>query len=250
MINISIEDWNKTQPSPLLRDREVHLWRVELERDRTETDLLFELLSDDECERANKYRFSKDRSHFVVGRATLRKIIGGYLGVSPEKIVFSIRHYGKPYLSGVDRDLRFNVTHSNGVAVIAVTKGRELGVDIEFFNPEFDIFSVAPSVFTSIEVSHLRSLAANLQTAVFFAGWTRKEAFLKAMGDGLSSSNELQPAVSFFSDEDVSFDLLDNGRKTKWSLTSFLIQDDFKAALAVEGKMRTFSFYKLIENVS
>ena len=239
--------WNELAGPIALRTGEIDLWRVDLDRDPAEIDSLFELLSDDEGDRANKYVFAGDRTHFIVGRATLRKIIGGYLGTSPEEIAFSVRHYGKPYLSGVDRDLRFNVSHSKGIAVIAVTLNREVGVDIEFVDPEFDVFSVAPSVFSPVEVSRLSSMAPHLQTAAFFVGWTRKEALLKAMGDGLSSSDELQTAISLNSEENVAIDLRENGKMTHWSITSFEVHDNFKAALVVDGKMGNIRYWKIVK---
>ncbi len=255
--NLAPEISNKSRQTPIvlhttrhLIEGDVDLWLIDLNRDPAETELLFELLTDDEKTRANKYVFAKDRQHFVACRATLRKILSGYLGISPEEIEFSVRHYGKPYLSGVDRDLRFNVSHSNGTAVIAVTMNREVGVDIEFVDPNFDVFSVASSAFSTEEVSRLRSLPLTQQAAAFFTGWTRKEAFLKAMGDGLSSSDELQNAISFISDEDASYQPIESGKATDWSLTSIEIGDDFKGALVVEGKIGRVRHRQLSEGAS
>ncbi len=237
------EDMWKGLADPIaLRKGEIDLWRVDLERDPADMESLFELLSDDERARANKYVFSRDRGHFIACRATLRKILGEYLNIAPEKVTFSVRRYGKPYLSGVGQDLKFNVSHSKGIAVIAVTQNREVGVDVEFVDPEFDVFSVASSVFSPVEVTQLRSLPLAQRAATFFAGWTRKEAFLKAMGDGLSSSEELQTAVSFISDEDISYRSFENNKATDWSLTSFDVHDDFKAALVVEGEIDNVKF--------
>lgn len=247
MINISDDKWNAASISPSLKDCEIDLWRIDLKRDPRDVNSLFELLSDEEKTRANKFVFAKDREHFIAGRGMLRKIIGGYLGKSPDEIRFSVRHYGKPDLSEEAIDLRFNVSHSRGIAVIAVALNREVGVDIEFVDPHFDIFSVAKSVFSADEVSRMASLPSNLQAATFFAGWTRKEAFLKAMGDGLSSPDELQTAVSLIGDEDVSYRSFENNKFKDWSLTSFEIQDHFKAALVVEGNVGAVNFLKAVQ---
>lgn len=224
---------------------EVHLWRVDLEQDLAYVDSRFALLSAEEQTRAKKYVFAKDRLQFIAGRAALREILGGYLNIAPEQIKFSVRHFGKPYLSSESSGLRFNVSHSQGVAVMAFCRDREVGVDIEFVNRDFDVFSVAPSVFSALEVERIRSLPIDLQAPTFFAGWTRKEAFLKAMGDGLSSPEELQTAISLISDEDVSFRSFENNISTYWLLTSFQITGDFKAALAVEGGIEAVSFWGL-----
>lgn len=244
MINISDDKWTETSISPSLKDGEIDVWKVDLECDPRDLDSLFELLSGEEKARADRYVFAKDREHFIAGRGMLRKIIGGYLDKSPDEIRFSVRHYGKPDLSGEAIDLRFNVSHSCGIAVIAVSLKREIGVDIEFVNTNFDVFSVAKSIFSTEEISRMESLPSNLQTATFFAGWTRKEAFLKAMGDGLSSPEELQTAVSFISGEDISYRSVENNKIKDWSLTSFEIQENFKAALVVEGNVGTVRFWK------
>ncbi len=230
------EDMWQSLTDPILpRTGEVDLWRVDLDREPACIDSFFAFLSTDEKARADKYVFARDRKHFIVGRATLRKIIGGYLGISPKEIRFSVRRFGKPYLSAEDGGLRFNVSHSRGIAFIAVSVNREVGVDIEFVDQNFDVFSVAPSVFSATEVLRIRSLPSNLQAATFFAGWTRREALLKAMGDGLSSSEELQAAVSLISNGDDSFRSFEANKFTNWSLTSLELDDDFKAALVVEG---------------
>lgn len=236
--------WQSSEDSIVPRTGDVDLWRVALDRDPTSINALFELLSADEKARANKYVFAKDKRHFIAGRGALRKIIGGYLDVSPEEIRFSTNRFGKPFLSTNDRDLRFNVSHACGIGVVAVSFGRELGVDIEFVDRNFDVWSVAASVLSPAEFAQMRSLASSSQAAMFFAGWTRKEAFLKAMGDGLSSSDELQRAVSLIGDKGV-FRSSEENIVTDWSLTSFEIHKDFKASLVVEGSIGSLKFWQL-----
>ncbi len=246
MITIPDYKWKAASNSPSLKNGEIDVWKVDLERDPRDLDSFFQLLSDDEKVRANKYVFARDRGHFIAGRGMLRKIIGGYLDKSPDEIKFSIRHYGKPDLTGEASDLRFNVSHSRGIAVIAVSLKREIGVDIEFVDPDFDVFSVAKNIFSAEEILRIEALPLNLQTATFFAGWTRKEAFLKAMGDGLSSPEELQTAISFMNGDDVFYRSVENGRIRDWSLTSFEIQENFRAALVVEGNVGTVRFWEIV----
>jgi 4'-phosphopantetheinyl transferase len=230
------------------RTGEIDLWRVDLERDPADTESLFELLSDDEKARANKYLFAKDRGHFIACRATLRKILGGYLEIAPEEVSLSARKYGKPYLATNDNAPRFNVSHSNGIGVIAVSMGREVGVDIEFVSNDPEILSIAPSVLPAAEVERIRSLPPDLQAATFFAAWARKEAVLKAMGDGLSSSEELQRAVTSISHGERSFSWFENDIAKRWSLTTFQVEAGFKAAVVVEGDIGVIRFYNLIES--
>jgi 4'-phosphopantetheinyl transferase len=128
-----------------------------------------------------------------------------------------------------------------------VSIGREIGVDIEFVDTDLDVVSVAPSVLPAAEVERMRSLPRDVQAAIFFAAWTRKEAVLKAMGDGLSSSDELQRAITSIGDGESSFSWFENDTATHWSLTPFHVEAGFKAALVVEGDIELIRFYKMIE---
>ncbi len=247
MIDIVDEQWKTARAAPPLDAGAIDLWRLAPDREPPEIGALFELLSNDERARADKFVFARDRSHFIACRATLRKILGGYLGADPRKIEFSTRRYGKPFLTGPDGALRFNVSHSHSLAVVAVTLNREIGVDIEYINRDFDVLSVAPSAFSPADFSQLSLLATDERAARFFAGWTRKEAFLKAVGDGLSGSEQLQSAVSWLSDKDVVDCANDSAATAHWSLTSFVVREDFKASLAVEGKIETIRFWSLAE---
>ncbi|MEP7075448.1 MAG: 4'-phosphopantetheinyl transferase superfamily protein [Acidobacteriota bacterium] len=239
------DKWKVTSVPPTLRDNEVHIWHLDLNQGRKSLNSFFDLLSDDEKHRAERFVFARNKEYFITGRGTLRKVLGGYLDKSPEALRFSLRHYGKPDLSNGNSHLRFNVSHSHGMAVIAVALNREVGVDIEFVNFDFDVSSVARNVFSAGEYLRFEALSPNGQVLAFFAAWTRKEALLKALGDGLSSSDELQAAVSFVSDADVLYRSFENNKSTDWSLTSFSIHDDFKAALVVEGKIGAISRWKL-----
>ncbi len=246
LIKPSDNDWQLPTGLRALAPGDIDLWRVDLDSDPASIEEEFDLLSTDERARADRFVFAKDRNHFVAGRAALRKIIGGYLKVAPNEVAFYVRQYGKPYVAGEDGGLRFNVSHSNGIAAIAVSQDREVGVDVEFVDRRFDVFSVASTALSAAEVSRIKSLPSELHAEAFFAAWTRKEALLKAVGDGLSSSTELQTAVSFVSDVDDSFRSFENKTATDWSLVSFDIDDDFKAALAVEGRIGSVSHLKTV----
>jgi 4'-phosphopantetheinyl transferase len=204
-------------------------------------------LSKDEKARADRFAFEKDRIQFVAGRGTLRKILGRYLDESPERLGFEIGSFGKPNLSNGNGWLRFNISHSRGMAVIAVALNREVGIDLEFVDQKFDVQGVAPSVFSEEEVNSLRSLLPDRQVDAFFTGWTRKEALLKAMGDGLSSSEEFQGIHIFIPDLNTSYKSFKNDRCTEWALTSFRVDDDFKAAIAVEGSLGAIRFLETFD---
>lgn len=149
---------------------------------------MLRVLSADERERAARFHFLKDREHFIAARGLLRLLLSRYLDLPPQQLSFSYSPYGKPALAG-ERDctsLRFNVSHSHGVALYAFTLEREVGVDVEYIRQDVVGESIAEHFFSAQEVTSLRALPAGVQPQAFFNCWTRKEAFIKARGEGLS----------------------------------------------------------------
>ena len=145
-------------------------------------------LTTDECQRAERYVFEKDRTHFAVARGLLRVLLGRYLRQEPQHLRFTYGPHGKPALATDTgrAPLCFNVSHSHGLALYAVTRGREVGVDVERIRPEIAQEKIAERFFSRREVTVLRALPTSLQAAAFFACWTRKEAYIKAKGEGLA----------------------------------------------------------------
>jgi 4'-phosphopantetheinyl transferase len=164
---------------------EVHVWSVDL--DRLPEAVLGEPLSADERERGRRFRFERDRRRFVTARGLLRRLLGRYLGLEPSRLRFGYGPRGKPFLAGED-ELRFNVSHSGGLALLAFAWDRELGVDVEEERPVEEAEAIARRYFSSWEERELRLLTEVERQAAFFRCWTRKEAFIKATGDGLSRS--------------------------------------------------------------
>jgi len=145
------------------------------------------LLSDAERQRASRFASDRHRSRFVVARARLRELLGVNLGVPPESIELTCGAHGKPSLAGpfVDSDLRFNVSHSDDVAVYAVSRGREIGIDVEAVRMIPDADEIAARFFSRREAESYLALDPGDKPMGFFNCWTRKEAFIKALGDGL-----------------------------------------------------------------
>ncbi len=205
---------------------------------------LFKTLSTDERQKAEKYRFEKDRRSFIAARGTLRKILGGYLGISPSEIRFFYNRYGKPFLDPKAGRLSFNVSHSGEFALFVIARDRSVGIDIEFIDNNLEILKTAESVFSSAEISIFKSLPANLRTAAFFCGWTRKEAFLKALGKGFSISPK-QFTVSIMPEEtNISLTTNESLKVRDWSLRSLPFGENYMAAMAVEGKIETVRFWQ------
>jgi 4'-phosphopantetheinyl transferase len=169
-------------PWPLAED-EVHVWYASLDRGAGDVERLRALLSSDETARAGRFHFDRDRTRYVVGRGILRLLIGAYTGMPAERVTFLYGLYDKPHLA--EGGLWFNLSHSGAVALLAFGRRVELGVDVELAEEDFARLRIAEMFFSPGEVRALRSLREDLQPRAFLACWTRKEAFIKARGDGL-----------------------------------------------------------------
>jgi 4'-phosphopantetheinyl transferase len=180
-------EWHLPRVPPRAAAGEVHLWRVRLDDWAGRFAEFWRTLSDDERARADRFHFSLHRVRFVVGRGALRAILASYLADDAARLQFRYGPQGKPRLvPTADDALRFNVSHSDGLALYAVCRDRELGVDVERIRPGLELAAIAERFFSPGEAAVLRALPQALLTTAFFNGWTRKEAYLKAKGDGLS----------------------------------------------------------------
>jgi 4'-phosphopantetheinyl transferase len=207
-----------------------------LEPDAEEGGRLSECLAADELARAQRFRFEPDRRRFMLRRVRLRQILADYLGVAPAAVRFSNNEQGKPAIVGVTEagDLRFSYSHSADVALLAVTLGREVGVDLEQHRAMPDALQLASAFFAPAEVVALKQLPEPELESAFFDCWTRKEAFIKALGLGLSF-----PLNAFVVSLGEPARLLElHGASPSpgdWMLRSLPVGSGFSAALTVEG---------------
>src|SRR6185369_15432110 len=161
-----ITAWSEPPEAPSLATGEVHVWRLELDQPESVMMEFRRTLDADELERAGRFHFEKHRRHFVVGRGGLRYVLSRYLEVKPEELRFRYSLFGKPALVG--DELRFNMSHSHGVALFAVAMDRELGVDIEHMRADFASADIARRFFSPDEVAAFNSLPEPEQVAGFF----------------------------------------------------------------------------------
>jgi 4'-phosphopantetheinyl transferase len=228
-------EWQPAAQPPALTVDDVHVWRISLEIGDAALARLRESLSEDERQRAERYHFEKDRRHFVAGRGTLRAILARYLERRSEDVCFAYTNYGKPLLTD-DAVLRFNLTHSHGLALLAVTLGREIGVDLEHIRDNLEGEQLAERFFSPREVAALRALPPELRREAFFHCWTRKEAYIKANGKGLSLPLD-QFDVTLRPGEPAALlaTLHDPNEARRWSMWSLVPNEGYVGALAVEG---------------
>lgn len=178
-------DWVKPAGTvPLLTRNAIHIWRASLEWEPQRRANFFKLLSEDEQKRSARFRFQKDRDHFVAARAILRTLLGQYLYTNPQDIHFSYAKQGKPFIK--NQKLEFNLSHAGDWALLGFSLDGPLGVDIELIRADMEFESVARHFFSPPEVSTLLHLNRYDRPGAFFNCWTRKESFIKALGDGLS----------------------------------------------------------------
>lgn len=168
-----------------LASNAVHVWKRSLRAVPTAIETCSASLSADERERAARYLVEQPRTDFILTRGTLRALIASYLHKEPQEIRFQYSKFGKPSLEG-SCELRFNVSHTDGLALLAFTRDRELGVDVEHVRPTLDAAKLAERFFSERERRSLEKLNGNDLYAAFYRCWTRKEAYIKARGDGLS----------------------------------------------------------------
>ena len=212
----------------------MHVWRIAL--DRGDGDSLRSGLSSDELARAARFHFERDRTRFSVARAALREILAHYLGASPAEIAFVYGDHGKPALAPPDGDLRFNLSHSHDLALCAVARGREVGVDVERIRELDDLEELSRRVFSAREQAALRRLPEPNRLAGFFTAWARKEAFIKALGEGLSHPLE-RFDVSLEPDRPARLERIDGDaeRAARWTLAAVEVEAGHTAALVVEA---------------
>lgn len=185
-------------------------------------------LGADERERACRFRFARDRRRFILRRGALRALLARRLGCAASAIGYSRNEFGKP--SVAESDVRFNVSHSHGIALYAIGEGAEVGCDIERVDPALDIEAIAERFFAPQEIRMLRSLPDHLRHTGFFNCWTRKEAYLKCRGCGLSARPD-SCVVSLVPGEPAQLLAGDDGV----SLSSLETVPGYRAALAVEA---------------
>ena len=212
---------------------DILIWTATLDRSEGERAGWEAILSPDELARANRFHFVKDRNHFIVARGLLRSLLGKYLHLEPASLEFAYGPYGKPELSGASAvsGASFNLAHSGGLAAYAISRRRNLGIDVERIQAESAGEDIARRYFSAREAGDLQTLPPEEKVAAFFRCWTRKEAYLKALGTGLQTPLD-GFSVSLLPGQPAIFL---NGATQDWHLESFQPAEGYAGAVAYSG---------------
>lgn len=184
-----LSDFQPQIPHAPQLNEAVDVWRIDLDTLEPAVKSLERLLSPDEVKRADRFRFAQDRRRFVVARAVLRRLLGAYLGASPGSLRFAYGPHGKPRLADAHHaqgHVTFNLSHSRDLALVAVAGGCELGVDLEAVRPLEEASAMARRIFSAAELAALAAMPEAERDMAFYRFWTRREAWVKALGTGLA----------------------------------------------------------------
>ena len=231
--------WLTPPAIPVQSSSEVHVWRTSLDRPSEEVEAFRRMLSSDELHRAERLVFPEHRRRYIVARGSLRSILARYLAVAPAAIRFEYGPHGKPQLDtsyALAHPLYFNLAHSDELALYAVTGLGAIGIDVEQILPDYPSAQIAKRYFSAGEIEALGKLAPQEYAEAFFRCWTRKEAFIKATGRGLTLPLD-QFDVTLAPGEAPALlrTAWDPGEAAHWSLQKLEAGNGFTAALAVRG---------------
>ncbi|MDX1378156.1 MAG: 4'-phosphopantetheinyl transferase superfamily protein [Anaerolineales bacterium] len=236
-------NWTLPPDELILNINQVDIWLVSTKASLDTVQQAESSLSADETQRAAKFRFEKDRIRFVISHVALRDVLSRYLHIEPREISFTVGEYGRPSVGSI-QNLDFNLSHSGDYALIAIARGRKVGVDVECFRDELEIEKIARRFFSQNENDELMSLPPDQQQIGFFNCWTRKEAYIKAHGLGLSL-----PLDGF----DVSLSPNEPAKlratrpnaheASRWTLLALETDSRHAGAVAVEGRELEFRFW-------
>ena len=240
--------WTPTSEPPPLSSHDIHVWRFPLVNSG-KFDHLMPLLAEDEVRRAERFLFDKHREHFAIGRAAARMILGRYVNMAPEKVEYAYDNLGKPRFADekLNAEFRFNFSNSSDLGLLAITPETEIGVDLERIREMSDMLGLAKRYFAQQETDLLFSLPESEQPHAFFRYWTRKEAYLKAVGKGLTFPlRDVHVSQGDSASECRIIDINgDPSEAAKWSLTNLLPHEDYRAAVAIqrlENSISQFDF--------
>ena len=229
--------WSNGLGDERIGNGHVHVWYVDLSAADTCVPTPESVLSLDERARAARVVQGENRRRFVVSRAVLRCLLSQYAEVAPEQLRFDYGPHGKPELAstGLAQGLGFNMSHSGDVILYAVARGRSIGIDVEHERPRSNFMRIAERFFSVEECEALHAFPDRDRPSAFYRCWTRKEAYVKARGDGIAAGLD---TFSVSMDEEPCLLRSDEGpaEVARWSMADIVVEDGYVSTLCAEGR--------------
>lgn len=236
--------WQNPSQKFTINPQEVHIWKTNLEQSSINVQNSFKILNEYEKNKARRFHFEKHQKRFIIARSSLKKILSLYLSISPQEIEFIYNDYGKPKL--IDKinklALQFNVSHSKNMAIYGITCHYLIGVDIEYIRPMPEAENLAKRFFSDKEYEQMRPLPSEEKSKEFFKLWTAKEAYLKAIGQGISGGLE---KVEISQYEPKQFISLPESNNIKYNLFYLTPHYNYLAAIAVQNNQQNYYYWQL-----
>jgi 4'-phosphopantetheinyl transferase len=225
-----------------LLENDIHVWQIDLETQLQYLETYWSHLSNLEQSRASKFRFEIHKNNYIIRTGILRILLSNYMRCQPDEMEFEIEEFGKPKLT--NSDLEFNLSHSKNKAIIAIAIDVQLGIDIEYIDEKIKAKEIAGNFFSNEEIKQLCALEDVKLADGFFNIWTKKEAFIKAIGTGLTYPLDAFD-VSLDNSEQKALTRLDNSftEAQKWNLFSIKTFNNFKGALAYIGNAKEIQYF-------
>ncbi len=236
--------WKDAPKNLKINAKEIHLWKTNLEQSSINIEESFDILNEEEKIKAKKFRFEKHQKRFAFTRSNLKRILSCYLSISPQEINFQYNAYGKPQLlDNINTiDLQFNISHSEEIAIYGITCHNLIGVDVEYIRPMPEAENLAKRFFSRKEFEQISRLSSPEKTREFFRFWTAKEAYLKAIGKGISGGLE---KVELSTHEPRVFINLPESNTITYSLFYLTPDDNYLAAIAFEDNQQTHQYWQI-----
>lgn len=239
--------WSKRPLAMSLSLNEIHIWRAEPDESINLLEQCRGLLSSDERKRAGRYHFDRDRNRFVLRRGILRTILGLYTNIVPDQLAFKYSECGKPELADGEgvKNIRFNLSFSNGLTLLAFARDQEIGIDVEHVRQVSETEEISLRFFTAFENYTFRSLPEARKKEAFFSLWTCKEAFIKATGHGMSCPlNKF--CVSLVPGETSRLLSIEENPEEacRWSIIPFAPAAGYMAAMAVRSRAYQVKYWQ------
>ena len=234
-MKMDVSDWMPPIATMDLQSHQVDIWRISLDLPPATVKLMESTLSADEAQLAARFHFPADKVRYIATHGCLHDILSRYLHYEPGQLTFSNNQYGKPALN--NHKLEFNLSHSSDFSLVAITRDRKVGVDVECIRMNMEHESIANRFFSANEVSELMALPADLRIVGFFNCWTRKEAYIKAQGMGLSLPLESFD-VSLTPSAPVTLRATrpDSDMAALWTIMALEVAPGYSAAVSVFGQ--------------